>query len=167
MLLLLLLACATPSGDTGEVPPPMATFVIALGAEPGAVYVARAEGVAEPGETLLLEVVDRDHPARLQSSLCATDDPIQGCATLDWSVGAPRLSAGSELFLHPDLRLSAETPPTQGHVALGGIPEVFAGPMPALADGTWTLELPLVYLLGNAADDRRTPADLAITLRAR
>ncbi|TNE92451.1 MAG: hypothetical protein EP330_01995 [Deltaproteobacteria bacterium] len=168
-MLLFLFGCATYTDDTAPEPETLAVFEMVVGAEPGAEYVAEAQGAAFIGASELeVRIVDRGHPGRLQSSLCATDDPIQGCATLDWSVGEARLELGdARVWLQPDGSVTDEGPATEGSRALGAQTEAWLGAMPPAAPGTWTLTLPVVHLSGNAPDGYRTPAELEISLLAR
>lgn len=167
-MVFLLLACTAHQGDTGEVAAPVASFSLEVGSTTGEVLTQQVRGEALPEDAeVALTIVDVAHPGRIQSALCWSGDPVQGCATIDWTLGDATLTrGGNRAFLWPDGRIDDRPSSEPSTLPLGIVPEVFVGELPGSAEAEWRLELPVVYALGNAPDGYRTPAILEVTVRA-
>ena len=165
-MLIWLLGCAEILPDTGSTSDPLVVWMVDVGADSGSSYQATTIGaVMDHALDVEVSIVDVAHPGRNQSVLCSSDDPVQGCVTMDWSLGEVALRREDRsVYLRPDGTLSDLPAAEDATRALGSVPETFRGQLGPSSSADWTVDLPLVYLAGNAPDGYRTPARLEVTV---
>jgi hypothetical protein len=165
-MLIWLLGCAVVPPEQGSVVQPLVMFTVDVPTNFGRAFASTALGVGLDDTTeVTVEVVDVAHPGRNQAILCPFDDPVQGCATLDWSVGDFALRRGERsVYLWPDGGFADVAFEEEASLALGAVPVRFTGQLDPGEETSWSIELPVIYLSGNAPDGYRSPARLEVSV---